>query len=227
MTTPAQLLAVMQLTDSLFPTGAFTHSNGLETYVQRGTVQDADSLYALLATRLLHGMARSDMIAVHWAMSTHDEHTIRELDERLSAMKTAKEGRDASIKVGKQMLRSALTLIDDVALADYQQAISAGQCAGHHAIVHGLVYAAQGIDGQTALLAFAYGQTAGQISAAVKLISIGQTQAQQVLYALIPTMQEAVEIALNRSADDMQSFTPALEIHTMQHQYLFRRMFSS
>jgi urease accessory protein len=227
MTTPAQLLAMMQLTDSLFPTGAFTHSNGLETYVQQGTVQDADSLYALLATRLLHGIARSDMIAVHCAMNARDEQAIQELDERLSAMKTAKEGRDASIKVGKQMLRGALTLMDDPALSRYQQAISTGQCAGHHAIVHGLVYAAQGIDPQTALLAFAYGQTAGQISAAVKLMPIGQTRAQQVLYALIPTMQQAVEIALTSSTDEMQSFTPALEIHTMQHQYLFRRLFSS
>ncbi len=227
MTTPAQLLAVMQLTDSLFPTGAFTHSSGLETYVQQGTVQDAEGLYALLATRLLHGLARSDMIAVHTAMSAHDEQAIRALDERLSAMKTAKEGRDASTKVGRQMLRSARTLVDDPALTAYQQAVSAGRCAGHHAIVHGLVYAAQGIDPQTALLAFAYGQTAGQISAAVKLMPIGQTQAQQVLFALIPTMQQAVEIALDSSTDEMQSFTPALEIHTMQHQYLFRRLFSS
>jgi urease accessory protein len=227
MTSPAQLLAVMQLSDSLFPTGAFTHSNGLETYVQHGTVQEADGLYALLAVRLLHGAARSDMVAVHSVMSARDPQAVQELDERLSAMKTARESREASIKVGKQMLRSALALLDDAALNAYQQMIGTGQCAGHHAIVHGLVYAAQGIDAQTALLAFAYGQTAGQISAAVKLMPIGQTQAQQVLYALIPTMQQAVETALAHRAGEMQSFTPALEIHMMQHQYLFRRLFSS
>lgn len=224
----AQLLAVMQLSDSLFPTGAFTHSNGLETYTQQHTVRDVATLQALLTTRLIQGASRSDMIAVHGAMSAyhaHDLTAIQTWDERLSAMKIASESRDASTKVGRQMLRSAQSLLADPVLAAYQQAVGGGRCVGHHAVVHGLIYAATGIEPSAALLAFAYGMTAGQISAAVKLMPIGQTRAQQILYTLIPTMVEAVEIALASTADDLSSFTPALEIHAMQHQYLFRRLF--
>ena len=33
------LLTLLQLTNSFFPTGAFAHSFGLETYVQRGACQ--------------------------------------------------------------------------------------------------------------------------------------------------------------------------------------------
>ena len=35
----AQLLTLLQWTDSAFPTGAFAHSNGLETYTQAGIVR--------------------------------------------------------------------------------------------------------------------------------------------------------------------------------------------
>lgn len=227
---PAQLLATLQMTDSLFPIGAFTHSAGLETYTQQGIVQDAASLQALLVTRLLHGAARSDMIAIHSAMAACQEHDMDELvglDERLSAMKFAQEARESSRKIGRQMLRNSLALFDHPVLEAYQHAITTGQCTGHHAIVHGLAFAALHIDPQTALLTFAYGQTAGQISAALKLISIGQTSAQQLLHRLIPTMQQAVAIALDSTSEDMQSFTPALEISAMQHQYLFRRLFIS
>src|SRR3989442_14131696 len=41
MTTDPAFLALLQLTDGLFPAGGFAHSFGLETYVQEGRVDDA------------------------------------------------------------------------------------------------------------------------------------------------------------------------------------------
>lgn len=227
--TPMQVLSLLQFSDSWFPTGAFTHSNGLESYVQRG-VQDIDSLWELIATRLIRGSARSDMVAVRGAMTayhTQDEDLLHDLDERLSAMKVAREGREASTKIGRQLLRNGQALLNDPALARYQQAINSNRCAGHHALVHGLLFASLKMDAQTALLAFAYGLAAGQVSAALKLTTIGPTRAQQLLHNLIPAMQQAAEIALASPLDELQSFTPALEIHMMQHEHLFRRLFSS
>ncbi len=227
--TPAQVLALLQFSDSLFPTGAFTHSSGLESYVQRG-IQDADSLRELITTRLLYGAARSDMVAVRGAMIAYhaaDIDKLYELDERLTAMKVAREGREASTKIGRQLLRNSQALLNDPVLARYQQAVGSGQCAGHHALAHGILYASLKMDAQTALLAYAYGLAAGQVSAALKLTAIGQTRAQQLLHSLIPAMQQAADIALAGSPDELQSFAPALEIHTMQHEYLFRRLFTS
>ena len=42
-------LYMLQICDSLFPIGAFTLSNGLETYVQRGVVHSPETLAAYLA----------------------------------------------------------------------------------------------------------------------------------------------------------------------------------
>jgi urease accessory protein len=226
----AQILSMLQLSDSLFPTGAFTHSNGLETYTDQGMIRDAAALQALIATRLIYGSAHLELIVVRAAMRAYldqDYQAVRDLDERLSAMKTTKESRDASAKVGRQLLRNLLALADDDLLAAYQGDINAGLCMGHHALVHGLIYACLGVDPAAAMLAFAYGQVAGQVSAAVKLMIIGQTAAQQLLRALQPTMQQAVKLAQDKTLDDCQSFLPALEIRVMQHQYLFRRLFSS
>lgn len=33
---------VLQMNDSLFPIGAYSHSYGLETYIQKGIVKDAE-----------------------------------------------------------------------------------------------------------------------------------------------------------------------------------------
>jgi len=45
-------LYMLQICDSLFPIGAFTLSNGLETYVQRGVVHSPETLAAYLADYL-------------------------------------------------------------------------------------------------------------------------------------------------------------------------------
>jgi len=40
-------------------------------------------------------------------------------------------------------------------------------------------------------------------------------------------MQSAVDASLNRTLDDFGSFSPGLDIRSMQHEHLFRRLFIS
>ena len=43
---------VLQMNDSLFPIGAYSHSYGLETYIQKGIVKDAETAEKYLKMRL-------------------------------------------------------------------------------------------------------------------------------------------------------------------------------
>ena len=225
---PAQFHILLQLTDSMFPSGAFVHSEGLETYVQRGLISNADELGAFLKTRLLEGSAKLDMVALHRAIDIYaqaDVLTLHDLDELLSAMKTVYESREASERIGRQMLRSVLAFHPDDILSAYQQAIEAGNMRGHQSISFGLIAGAFGIEKATALNAYGYILVSGQVSAAVKLMRMGQTQAQALIHKSQEIIAEAVEIALSRY--ELESFTPALDIAAMQHEYLFRRLFNS
>ncbi len=228
--TPQQLLMLTQLTDSMFPSGGFVHSEGLETYVQPGEIESIEQVEAYLTTRLRYDWANQDMVAVHVAMSAYrdeDMPTIHVLDERLTAMKIAKETRLASSRVGRQTLRTILLLINTPFLEDYQQAISNKTCIGHQAIVFGVVCASQSIDPESALTAYAYNALSSQVSIALKLMRFGQTQAQQLLWHMQPKIADAVSHALSCQMDNMQSFVPSIDIHAMQHEYLFRRLFNS
>ena len=46
------ILSLLQAFDSLFPVGAFTMSNGMETYTQKNIVSDRKSLYDYLVSYL-------------------------------------------------------------------------------------------------------------------------------------------------------------------------------
>lgn len=224
-----QLLMLLQWMDSAFPTGAFAHSGGLETYTQAEIVRTAGDLARLIAVKL-EGAAGTDLIVVHSAMSAYeddDRAQIVQLDVLCAASKVAREAREASEKIGRRMLASVLNLMSDESLVFYRDEIAAGRCCGHHAVAHGLACAALGIEKRAALLAFAYALAANQTAASLKLMSIGQTQAQAVLGAAGETIEAVVETALARTLDDFGAFTPGLDIRAMQHEHLFRRLFIS
>ncbi len=225
----AQLLMLLQWTDSAFPTGSFAHSGGLETYAQAEVVRTSSDLARLIAAKL-ESAASTDLIVVHSAMAASladDRRQIQYLDSLCSASKLVRETREASEKIGKRLLSSVLNLRDDELLAFYRTEIDAKRCAGHHTIVHGLACAALGVAPETALLAFGYALAANQTAASLKLMSIGQTEAQAVLGQAGQRITAAVEAALSRTLDDFNSFTPGLDIRAMQHEHLFRRLFIS
>jgi len=220
---------LLQWMDSAFPTGAFAHSGGLETYAQAGVVRTAEDLAHLIAVKL-ENATRTDLIIIHTAMSAYqanDRPKIRHLDNLCSASKPARETRESSEKIGRRMLGSVLNLVDDEILLFYQNAISEGNCAGHHAVTHGLACAALGVEPSAAMLAFGYGLAANQTTASLKLMRIGQTQAQAVLSSSGTVIATVVQAALGFTLDDFGSFTPGLDIRAMQHEYLFRRLFIS
>lgn len=227
--TASQLLMLLQWTDSAFPTGAFAHSGGLETYTQTEIVRTPDDLARLIAVKL-DSAAHTDLIVIHTTMTAYaadDRAQIAQLDALCSASKLSRETREASEKIGRRMLASVLNLMDNTLLVHYQREIAAGRCAGHHAVVHGLAYAALGLEPHAALMAFAYSLASNQTAASLKLIRIGQTQAQAVLGASSTVIEATVSAALARTLDDFGSFTPALDIRTAQHEHLFRRLFIS
>ena len=225
----SQLLMLLQWTDSAFPTGAFAHSSGLETYAQANVVRTAGDLAPLIAVRL-DAAAGTDMIVIHTAISAHadaDRAEVARLDTLCSASKPAREAREGNEKIGRRLLAGVLNLIDDPLCLWFQDEIRTGRCAGHHAVAHGLACAALGLDPRAALLAFGYALAANQTAASLKLMSIGQTQAQAVLGAAGKAIDAAADAALSRTLDDFGSFTPALDVRAMQHEYLFRRLFIS
>src|SRR5262245_15757208 len=112
MLTDQALLRILQLTDSTFPIGAFAHSFGLETYVARGIVTTGAALQEFIANTLLNAMASSDGVAcIAAARAEADwENIVQGLDQRLTAMKTVTEFREASRTLGTRFLRTAIQL---------------------------------------------------------------------------------------------------------------------
>ena len=221
------LLTLLQLTDSFFPTGAFAHSFGLETYVQLEFVNDPETFEMFLRSTLHHGVRNGDAVAVGLTYKATGIEGVIDLDARLTAMKVARESREGSIKIGKQFLRNAAILERNEMLEEYTQGVRSGRCAGHHAITYGLVASTAKIDLFSAVLGYLHAHIVGQVSAAVRLIPLKPTDGQRIIQSIRPDLIDIARFAESADIDDLGGFTPGLDIRGMQHERLYSRLFIS
>ncbi len=221
------LLTLLQLTDSFFPTGAFAHSFGLETYVQRELVNDPETFEMFLRSTLHHGLRNSDAVAIGLAYKATEIEKVIDLDARLTAMKVARESREGSIKIGKQFLRNAAILEQNGLLTEYAEQIQSGSCDGHHAIAYGLVASAAKIDLFSAGLGYLHAHIIGQVSAAVRLIPLKPTDGQRIIRNVRTDLIDIARFAEGAGINDLNGFTPGLDIRSMQHERLYSRLFIS
>lgn len=117
MDAAAELL-LMQVTDPTFPIGAYAHSFGLETYVQRGAVADAAAAEAYVARQIAGPLCYTELVGMRLAFERAQESDIAglvRLEALLAAYKAPAELRDASRKLAARFCRTAAPLLADFA----------------------------------------------------------------------------------------------------------------
>lgn len=224
------LVALLQLSDGLFPAGGFAHSFGLETYVQDGLVTDRAGLEAFVVAQLEGSAGPADAVATAGAVRyavAGDLAGWAALDAALEAMKAVPETRAASRQMGRQTLRVATATTDDTLLREIAHMVDEGLAAGHHATVLGATLGRAGAAPEAAAAAFLYSTTALLVGAGLRLIALGQLDGQRVLASMRGRIDRLAAAAAAATADDLWSFNLALEIAGIRHASLEMRLFRS
>lgn len=233
----AGFLASLQLADSAFPSGRFTLSSGLEAFVQAGLVTRAtppEFLQALLADQIHSGVAPADGVALacaHRAVpadaGTIDLGPVGRIDDRLTAVKLPRETREASTRVGRQLLATATTTFGTPVVAAYATGVRIGEHPGNAAVALGLITAGLGVPVEHAVAGELYAFAAGWLTAAVRLSVTDHRIAQLVLHRLAPCLAQDTETACAGEIDDIRSCTPLVDVMAMRHERARLRLFSS
>jgi urease accessory protein len=211
----------------MFPSGAFTQSHGLEALVADGLLEGPDALRRALEMSLLHRLATADLPALLAAHSAGHAEVVA-IDHRLSAVKLAREEREASIRVGRRIAVEVLRLApDDARLPMFIAAIDASRMPGNASVAQGVAAAALGISAHDAALGACHSFATSMISAAMRLMRLGHGDAQAVLRLVQPVMVEAVTIASQVPWRKMRSSAFQLDIAVARHERAEARMFAS
>ncbi|WP_053362634.1 urease accessory protein UreF [Bacillus sp. FJAT-27251] len=224
------ILSLFQLCDSNFPTGAFSHSYGLETYIQADKVHDKDSFQQWLRAYVNEQLVYSDGLAcrlVHEALDKGDFRKIWKLDRMLTVQNLPRETREGTKRVGDRMLILIKSLYDIPILSEYGERIKQNKSFGHPSIVFTIVGHHLGVPAPTTILYYLYSAVSGLVQNAVRAIPLGQTAGQRTILEFQEVLAEATAKVQELEEDDFGIVSPGLELSQMQHERVNVRIFMS
>ena len=186
------LLRLMQLTSPALPVGAYSYSEGLEYAVQAGAVTNAATLRAWIEDGLAFGAGQLEaalMVRVYDAWQQDDLERVQYWDRWLGAARESEELRNQSLDMGRALLRLLKDLNPPL---PHVAVLFVAPC--NFASAFGIAGAHWGIARESLLAAYLQSWVANLVSAGVKLVPLGQTAGQQLLWDL----QEAVALCAQR-----------------------------
>lgn len=210
-----------------YPVGAFSYSHGLEWAVEAGDVSSLASLVDWLTVVLRHGSGIADaafLAHAHRAVLAEDRGALAAVAELALAFQPSKERRLETAAQGNAFMAATeaawpaerLTLVRDA----WPDAVA-------YPVAVGAATAAHGIGEATALHAFLHAVTANLVSAAVRLVPLGQTDGQRALAALEPVVTETATAAHGLALDAIGGHALRSDIASMRHETQYTRLFRS
>lgn len=222
--------ALLHLADPTLPIGGYTHSNGLETYVQERIVNSLQTAKEFVENMLQYNLKYNDGAFVrlaYQAAENNDLELLLSLDNECNAIKCPREIRQASQKLGLRLIKIFKRRESFPFMEAFEKAVQNKQANSHYCIVFGVYAYLMDIPLYEALLGFYHTSVAGMITNAVKLVPLGQLDGQDILFSLYPVMKRVSQETIDLDRDLVGLCNTAFDIRCMQHERLYSRLYMS
>jgi urease accessory protein len=222
-------LQLQQFADSALPIGGASHSLGMETLVEAGLLCPAN-LEPFLRDYLEEaGAVEACYCAASCELGRNGDSLERWMrwNAELSARKLARESREASTTMGRRYLLLGAT-VTELPMLRAAIGIATGQNAPVHlAACFGLVAGALEIEPEWAAAVYLHQSVATLLSCCQRLMALGQTRAQAILWNLKPDILRVAGRGSVTSTSSIESFTFLPELASARHPELHTRLFIS
>ncbi len=209
----AALVRLLAWLSPAFPTGGYAYSHGLEWAVEGGDVTDGETLHVWLADILVHGSGRNDAILLRHAHRGGDRGAINDL---AVAVAPSRERRAETLDQGTAFVAAAAAWGPPELPERVAYPVAVGAIAGWH-----------GVDEDMTAAAYLQAFAANLISAAVRLVPLGQSTGLRVLAALEPTILRVAAETRGASLDDLGGCAFRCDLAAMHHETQYTRLFRS
>jgi len=235
---------LLHLSSQTLPIGGYSHSQGLESAIERRVVTDAASLERWIVDSLqfcMGGFEIPCLLAMAGAWDARDAASAAALNDEYLATRESAELRAATVQMGHS-LRALLNVLPDMPLETAEQLLSMAEpslpCTWSAAA------SAWRIERVDAASGYSWAWAENQVLVAMKTLPLGQSAGHRVLLELGPRIAQIAEDCASApgssssggslSAEGSSSmggswsnFAPGLAILSSQHETQYSRLFRS
>lgn len=211
-----------QLLSPALPVGAYAWSQALEQAVDCGWVSDADSAGDWVGGQLEHVLAVTDLpllARLHAAASAGDHDRLLALDQLLLALRESAELRAGERDLGASLSRLMTSLS--------VQPATAPPATQSFVAAFALACVRWSITLDDALAGYAFAWCENQVTCAVRLVPLGQSDGQRLLLALGERIPALSARAATLADDDIGASAPGVALASARHETQYSRLFRS
>ena len=224
---PTALTRLLRIASPVLPVGAFSYSQGLEWAVEHAGVSDESTAAQWIGSLLNGGIARFElpMLAAFYRAWIEEEKALAaNLNMEYLASRETSELRAESVQMGAALLdvlrvsaEHDATKLD--ALSIIEQPVFAN--------VFAFAGASWELECEDVLTTYAWSWLENQVTAAMKLVPLGQRAGQRLLAQLGPQCGEAMRTGICLPREEWSNFAPLFAIASSRHETQYTRLFRS
>lgn len=221
------LMHLLQFTDSAFPVGTFSFSNGLETAAYEGIVHDAQTLEDYAQSVALQAAYSDGITALHAyrAARKKDYDALVSADRQLILFKMNEEARLMLRRMGKKLAELSVHIFDEPLIRQWLEAIRTDRTPGTYPVAQALVFSTAGLSEEDLFCSHQYGVINMVLSAALRCVKVSHYDTQRILFKLSNRSEELYEEVRSLAFSDMNAFVPQIDILASLHEKGNMRMF--
>ena len=226
------LVRLLTWASPAFPTGAFAYSHGLEWAVEVGDVTTEAAALDWISTVLTDGTGRTDAILLRAAYrdcpeppSPHGRGTGE--GGTISTIAVQDSPADLARALAPSSERQAETLQQGAAFALAAAVWSGPAEPAPYPVAFGHLARDQAVSEDDAVRAMLHALASSLVSAAVRLVPLGQTAGLRILHALEPKIEAVAADTQDADLNDIGSACFRSDIASMRHETQHTRLFRS
>jgi len=214
-------LHLLHLSSPALPVGAYAYSQGLEYAIEGGWVS-GEALRKWIVDSLHLGIARLDLPVLRRARASFAERNAHALNRWNDLILANRETRELLLE--DQQIGAALwRLLGQLGIRE----LPALEQPPAYAVAFGVAAAAWSVDAEDACAGFCYGWIENQVTAATKLVPLGQSAAQRLLIDILEEVAAACSEASTLEDEAIGLSLPRLAAASCRHEHQHTRLFRS